>query len=95
MLPVIIKDQALADMQKAYGYLESKEVGLGEKLLARIDDYIEVIEFNPLLFKVGYKQVRQIRVKPFKYILHYKIYKDYIAVIQLFQGNQHPNKKML
>ena len=94
MLPVVIKDQALEDMQQAYNYLELKEVDLGEKLLKYIEEYIEIIEINPYLFKEGYKKVRQVRIKPFQYILHYKIYKDYIAVLQLFHGNKNPKKRL-
>ena len=63
MLPVVIKDQALEDIQQAYNYLELKEVDLGEKLLKYIEEYIEIIEINPYLFKEGYKKVRQVRNK--------------------------------
>lgn len=94
MLPVIIKDTAAVHIQKAYDYLEEQEPKLGEKLLNRIEEYVAIIETNPYIFKAGYRQVRQIRVKPFIYILRYKIYKDYVAVIQLFHGKQHPKKKL-
>ncbi|MDP2386332.1 MAG: type II toxin-antitoxin system RelE/ParE family toxin [Bacteroidota bacterium] len=94
MFPSIIKDQAAEDIQEAYEYLESKEKDLGEKLLKRIEEYLEIIESNPYIFKEGYKKVRQIRVKPFQYILRYKIYKGFVGVIQLYHGRQHPNKRV-
>jgi plasmid stabilization system protein ParE len=77
MLPVIIKDSALDDIQKAYDYLEKQEKDLGEKLLQKLTEYVEVMETNPYIFKVSYRQVRQARVKPFQYLLRYKIYKEY------------------
>jgi hypothetical protein len=52
------------------------------------------METNPYIFKEGYKKIRQVRIKPFQYVLRYKIYKDYVAVIQLFHGKQHPKKKI-
>lgn len=93
MLPVIIKDSVVKDIQKAYDYLEEQEKNLGEKLLQKITEYVEVVETNPYIFKVGYRQVRQARVKPFQYLLRYKIYKEYVAVIQLFHSKQHPKRK--
>jgi hypothetical protein len=38
MLPVIIKDSALDDIQKAYDYLEKQEKDLGEKLLKSLQN---------------------------------------------------------
>jgi hypothetical protein len=69
MLPVIFKDDALNDIQKAYDYLEVQEKNLGEKLLQKITEYVAVIETNPYIFKIGYRQVRQARIKPFQYLL--------------------------
>jgi len=93
MLPVRIKDSAIEDIQKAYDYLEGQEKDLGEKLLQKITEYVEVIETNPYIFRLGYRQVRQAQVKPFQYLLIYKIYKDYVVVIQLFHSKQHPKRK--
>ena len=94
MFPSIVEDQASKDIQNAYEYLEFKEKDLGEKLLKRIEEYLDIIESNPYIFREGYKKVRQIRIKPFQYILRYKIYKDFVAVIQLYHGKQHPRKKI-
>jgi toxin ParE1/3/4 len=93
MLPVVIKDKVAQNIQEEYAYLEKEEIGLGEKLLNQIDEYLEIIEINPYIFKSGYRQVRQVRVKPFKYLLRYKVYKDFIAVIQLIHGKKHPKKR--
>ena len=95
MLPIIIKDKAVEDLQKAYIYLEEQEKHLGEKLLKYLDEYAEIIQINPYLFGEDYKTIRQVRIKPFKYILRYKIYKEYIAIIQLFHSQQHPKKKTI
>jgi len=92
MYTVTISNEALFDMQEAYNYLESKESGAGEKLLRQTDEYLSIIELNPYLFKENYKKVRQVNVKPFRYLLRYKIYKTRIVVIQLFHGNLNPNK---
>ena len=93
MLPFRVTDSALDDVQKAYDYLEGQENNLGEKLLKKITEYVELIETNPYLFRPGYRQVRQVRVKPFQFVLRYKIYREYIALIQLFHSKRHPKKK--
>jgi len=94
MYPLIFKDSAVDDLQKAYDYLEEQEKGLGEKLIQRIAEYVEVIETNPFIFKLGYRQVRQVRLKPFQYLLRYKIYKGFVGVIQVFHAKQHPKRKV-
>ncbi|WP_317896668.1 type II toxin-antitoxin system RelE/ParE family toxin [Aurantibacillus circumpalustris] len=94
MLPVLIFDNAAKDFQKAYTYLEEQENGLGEKLLSRITEYIEVIETNPYIFKSGYRQIRQAKIKPFQHLLRYKVFQDYVAVIQLFHWKQNPIKNL-
>jgi plasmid stabilization system protein ParE len=94
MLPVIFKDSSVEDLQKAYNYLEEQETGLGEKLLEKITEYVEVIETNPYIFRSGYKQVRQVRIKPFQYLLRYKTYDRFVAIIQLFHSKQHPKRKV-
>ncbi len=94
MLTVIIKDKAVENIQAAFDYLEQQEKNLGEKLLSKIDEYIEIINHNPHLFKSGYRQVRQVRIQPFQYLLRYKIYKNFVVVIQLFHPKQHPKKKI-
>ena len=92
MYKITISNEALFDMQEAYNYLERKESGAGEKLLKQTDEYLSIIELNPRLFRENYKKVRQVNVKPFRYLLRYKIYKKRIVVIQLFHGNLNPNK---
>lgn len=94
MLPIVLTDKAIADIQLAYDHLESKEHRLGEKLLSQIEEYFSIIELNPLLFREDYKKIRQVQVKPFRYLLRYKILKHQIVVIQLFHGNQNPKKKV-
>jgi plasmid stabilization system protein ParE len=93
MFPVLFKDSTVGDIQKAYDFLEQQEIELGEKLLQKITEYVEVIETNPYLFKPGYRHIRQVRLKPFQYLLRYKVYKEYVAVIQLFHSKQHPKRK--
>jgi hypothetical protein len=65
MLPVVIKDSAASDLQKAYEYLEEEKQGLGEKLLQGISEYIELIEPARADFVLEYvgKLVRAFYVK--------------------------------
>ena len=42
MIPVVIRDQALEDVQLAYNHLELQEIDLGEKLLKYIEEYIKL-----------------------------------------------------
>lgn len=93
MITLHVSDSALIDIQKAYDYFETQQTGLGDNLLRRIEDYILFIEVNPTIFKADYKNIRQVRVKPYQYILRYKIYKDKTVLFQMFHGKMHPAKK--
>ncbi len=63
MLPSVITKRGLQDIQEAYDYLETKEENLGERLLSQIEEYLNIIELNPYLFKEGYKKVRPAHFK--------------------------------
>ena len=93
MYKVIVTDDAKADLQKAYDYLETERKGLGENLLLRIEHFLELLQSNPKIYAFKYKNTRQVRVKPFQYLILYKLYGNTILFFQLFHGKQHPSKK--
>jgi addiction module RelE/StbE family toxin len=93
MYKLFITDDAKADIQKAYDYLEKERVNSGEKLMDRIEALLEIIQNNPKLFVEKYKNVRQIRVSPFQYLMLYKIYGKRVLFFQLFHAKQHPARK--
>jgi plasmid stabilization system protein ParE len=95
MYKLIISDDAKADIQKAYYYLEEERVNSGEKLLNRIDSLLEIIQNNPKLFIAKHRNVRQIRVTPFQYLILYKIYGKRVLFFQLFHGKQHPARRKI
>ena len=93
MYKLIISDDAKADIQKAFDYLESERTNSGEKLLERIGALLEIVQNNPKLFIAKHRSVRQIRVTPFQYLILYKIYGKSVLFFQLFHGKQHPARK--
>ncbi len=95
MYKLIVTDDAKADLQKAYDYLETERKGLGENLLIKVGYFLEILQSNPKIYALKYKNTRQIRVKPFQYLILYKLYKDTILFFQLFHGKQHPSEKKL
>lgn len=42
-----IKEEATADSIEAYGYYESKSLGLGERFLEQVDVFLNLIVQNP------------------------------------------------
>jgi plasmid stabilization system protein ParE len=94
-VPVIFEDRAVSDIQKAYDYLEIQQTNLGEKLLSSIEEYVDVIRIFPGIFKEDdkNKKVRQVRIKPFGYLLRYKVHNNSVIVVQLIHGKQSPRKK--
>lgn len=94
MRSLVIKDSAVIEIQQAFEYLESKETDLGARMLQKLSIYLEVIQSNPHVFAAEYRQVRSTRIHPFQFLIRYKIYNDYIIVIQFFHGKQNPKRKL-
>ncbi|MFT6338586.1 MAG: hypothetical protein ACJATI_005361 [Halioglobus sp.] len=46
-----IKVEALEDINSAFQYYENAVEGLGEDFLSELDEYIMLIEDNPVLFE--------------------------------------------
>ena len=95
MYKLVVTDDAKADIQSAYDYLESQRKNLGETLLIKMDSVLELLHSNPEIYALKYKDTRQVRVKPFQYLILFKLYGDTILFFQLFHGKQHPVKKKI
>ncbi|MES2837328.1 MAG: type II toxin-antitoxin system RelE/ParE family toxin [Bacteroidota bacterium] len=93
MYPVIFLEKAIAELEDAFVYLEEKENNLGLKFIKKTEEYLSIIQKNPAIFVDDYKGVRQVRIVPFSYILRYKVFKKYLAIIQIYHSKQNSIKK--
>ena len=67
---VLIEPRALADIQQAIDYYDSKQIGLGKKFETAIDSHLVIISKNPF-FQIRYGGIRCLPVKGFPFMIHF------------------------
>ena len=90
---LVIKVEALADMQEAYDYYEANKAGLGERFLDTLDDYFKQIQKYPEHFQIKRKPYREAIIKDFPYMIIYEIELQEIVVYAVFNTSRNPTKK--
>jgi hypothetical protein len=88
-----IKEEAIADMQKAYDYYEECKTGLGERFLNTLEDYIERVRKNPQHYQIKRKPYREAFIKDFPYLIIFELETDKIIVYAVFNTWRNPKKK--
>jgi plasmid stabilization system protein ParE len=84
--------RARDDAHEAYAWYERQSPGLGNRFLRHVDECIELIQANPELFEVVYKQYRRAIVRRFPYVVFYKHEVETVRVHSIFQSAQNPLK---
>ena len=90
---IVIEPRAIADIQEAVEYYESKREDLGAYFFQIVEEYIELIAKNPF-FQIRYKDYHGLPVKIFPYIILYFIdeKEKTIYVLSLFNTSQNTTK---
>jgi plasmid stabilization system protein ParE len=91
-LPVIIRDEAEADIAEAAIWYERRCVGLGAEFLRSLDACLSLISRQPKIFPVVYRQARMGLPRKFPYLVIYRDFPDFISVVAVMHGNRHPKR---
>lgn len=87
---LIIKSLAQIDIEEAAFWYEQKSVGLGSVFLEEIEDKLLIIQKNPNLFEIKYKQIHQAFLYRFPFSIHYIIDMEIIFVLAILHTNRNP-----
>ena len=90
---LIVEDTADFEISKAYAHYEDLQTNLGERFLNRWQELSKLIEKNPLLYQIKYKQFRQVLLKPFPYHIIYEIEGNLVVVYRVVYAGKHPRKR--
>ncbi|MCW7491001.1 type II toxin-antitoxin system RelE/ParE family toxin [Leptospira meyeri] len=90
--PVWVKPSAQLDITNAVNYYESKVPGLGNKLIAEINNSLKRIETQPLIGVVIYKSFHQILTKKFPFRIIYTFQNDELHIYALFHQSRELQK---
>ena len=90
---IVIEPRAIADIQEAVEFYESKREDLGNYFLQIVDEYIESIAANPF-FQIRYKDYHGLPIKIFPYIILYFIddKEKIVFILSVFNTSQNTNK---
>lgn len=87
---VIIKPLAEEDIRKAALWYEKEMIGLGHEFLEGVEEKLQVIEKNPHLFEIKYKEVHQAFLYRFPFAIHYIIERKTIFVLAVLHTSRNP-----
>jgi hypothetical protein len=87
---LVIKEEAIVDMQQAYDYYEEHKTGLGERFLNTLEEYLGRVRKNPLHYQIKRKPYREVFIKHFPYLIIYEIVDSSIIVYAIFNTSLNP-----
>ena len=91
MKPIRFHPEAEAEMIDAEQWYERQQANLGKRFLSTIQDSLNRIEFNPLLFPLIEEDVRRCLTKSFPFAVLFRIQPDFIAVIAVMHLRRDPD----
>ncbi len=86
---VLIEPRAIADIQQAINYYDSRQSGLGKKFETVIDKHFTAISKNPF-FQIRYHGIRCLPVKKFPFMIHFAVdeIRNQVFIISVFHTSK-------
>jgi len=91
MNPIRFHPDAEAEMIDAAVWYESQQADLGKRYLSAVQDALNRIEINPLLFPVVEADVRRCLTKTFPFGVLFRIKPNLIAVMAVMHLHRDPD----
>jgi len=85
---VIVRPAADLDLQDAFEWSETIEVGLGPRFTANVDRVIQVLEQQPFAFPIYYRNTRRAIVQQSPYVLYHVSKVDRVFIVACFSGHR-------
>ena len=92
MLDLILLADAKDDLDEAYNWYESNEIGLGDRFLNYIQDGLSLIRQHPETFPVCASNFRRALISKFPFEIIYKNEGNRIVIYSVFNCSQNPQK---
>ena len=89
-LPIVFRPEAADDVVAARDYYDRRQLGLGARFAAALEDTLVLTAEHPELFAVILRTVRRVKLRRFPYVVYYRVLVDRIEVIGVMHGSRHP-----
>jgi toxin ParE1/3/4 len=91
-LPLIIREEAEADLAYARKWYDQQRAGLGDEFILCVDAAFERIRRMPEVNPILHKGVRRALVRRFPYGVFYRFEVDYISVLAVMHNRRDPRR---
>jgi toxin ParE1/3/4 len=88
--PVVLRPEASQDIEEARDYFETKQAGLGQVFLDRLNELLARIAAMPEIYGLAWRNVRAARLRRFTYVAYYRMLNDRVEVLALMHGGRNP-----
>jgi len=88
-----IKEEASLDIKQAYDYYEENKLGLGERFLDTLENYLQRVKQYPEHYQIKRSPYREAFIKDFPYVIIYEIEEEKVIVYAVFCTHKDPKKK--
>lgn len=89
-LPLVIRDEAQAELDAAFDFYEGRQAGLGVDFVDCVQRVFDRIAVNPSMHAVVAGDVRKAVVRRFPYCVFYRPHADRVEVIAVFHTSRNP-----
>ncbi|RYE27471.1 MAG: hypothetical protein EOP42_19205 [Sphingobacteriaceae bacterium] len=80
---LIFREKAIVDLEEIEFYYDQISAKITNQFFAELRDSLNIIEHEPYLFQVRYKQIKIAPMQKFPYGIHYKILNDKISILRV------------
>ena len=92
---VVILEKAFQEIENARDYYENNQINLGNSFTKEVFSILEIIETNPLLFPVKFKNIREAVINKFPFVVVFEVLpNDEIIVLSVFHFRRNPEDKL-
>ncbi|MDP9048844.1 MAG: type II toxin-antitoxin system RelE/ParE family toxin [Bacteroidota bacterium] len=95
MFRIELFETAAADLQEAYDWYEEQSIGLGERFIREVDDYLDFIGENPYQFPIqfsGRYHFALLRHFPFRIVYRIDTNLKSVYVSAVFHTSRDPKR---
>lgn len=85
---LVFRPEVREEVDEAYTWYESQQLGLGDEFLDCIDEMLDRICQMPESDPVVYRDVRRSVVRRFPYAVYYRIVSSRVIVTAIFHGSR-------
>ena len=85
---LVFRPEVREEVDEAYTWYESQQLGLGDEFLDCIDEMLDRICQMPESYPFVYRDVRRAVVRRFPYAVYYRIVSSRVIVTAIFHGRR-------